>query len=56
MQTCVISNQCATGNCRFCEQQADCVLLHILQRINQLQNTMNELKDRLPQETRIDLV
>jgi transcription elongation factor Elf1 len=53
MQTCVISTQCATGNCQLCEQQADCVLLQIMQKINQLQNTMDEIKDKLPQETRI---
>ncbi len=56
MQTCILNNLCTTGNCQFCEQQADCVLLQMLQKINQLQATVDELKNRLPVETGMNLL
>jgi transcription elongation factor Elf1 len=56
MQTCILDNICATGNCQFCEQQADCVLLQMLQKIDRLQATLDSLKDSLPVESKLDLV
>jgi hypothetical protein len=29
---------CLSGNCKFCDQQGDCVLLAIMQKVNHLES------------------
>jgi len=43
MSTCPLNNECSLGNCEFCSQKADCVLLAILQKVANLENTLEQM-------------
>lgn len=34
---------CLTGNCQFCGQNTDCVLLAILQKVKNLENALAQV-------------
>ncbi|MFA5317805.1 MAG: hypothetical protein WC369_10355 [Dehalococcoidales bacterium] len=40
MSLCPLDNMCALGNCEFCSQKEDCVLLAIFQKITKLELIM----------------
>ena len=43
MSTCPLNDGCSLGNCQFCEQKMDCVLLAILQKVANLENTIEKI-------------
>jgi hypothetical protein len=43
MSTCPLDNGCLSGNCEFCSQKADCVLLAILQKVANLESAVENL-------------
>lgn len=43
MSTCPLNNECASSNCEFCSQKADCVLLAILQKVANLERVIENL-------------
>jgi hypothetical protein len=40
MSACPLNSGCNTGNCQFCDQKGDCVLLAILQKVANLESIM----------------
>ena len=38
-----VSQGCSLGNCQFCENNMDCVLLSILQKIESLENALEKV-------------
>lgn len=43
MSTCPLDKECSLGNCEFCSQKADCVLLAILQKVANLERVIENL-------------
>jgi hypothetical protein len=37
---------CLTGNCQFCGQNSDCVLLAILQKVKNLENAIAQMANQ----------
>jgi hypothetical protein len=35
---------CLTGNCQFCAEKGDCVLLSVFQKVENLEKTVAEMK------------
>jgi len=46
MSTCLLNNGCSLGNCEFCSQKADCVLLAILQKVETLERVIERLTNQ----------
>ena len=42
MSTCPLDDGCNSGNCQFCEQKMDCVLLAILQKVENLERIIEK--------------
>jgi len=42
MSICPLNN-CSLGNCEFCSQQADCVLLALLQKVETLERVIERV-------------
>lgn len=38
---------CLTGNCQFCGQKGDCVLLNILKKVENLENIIERLNSQV---------
>jgi hypothetical protein len=43
MSTCPLNNGCSLGNCEFCSQKTDCILMAILQKVERLKLAMEKL-------------
>ena len=43
MSTCPLNNGCSLGNCEFCSQKMDCVLLAILQKVESLERVIEKM-------------
>jgi hypothetical protein len=43
MSACPLNDGCSLGNCEFCSQKADCVLLAILQKVESLERVIERL-------------
>lgn len=43
MSTCPFDDGCYRGNCEFCSQKVDCVLLAILQKVANLERIMEKI-------------
>jgi len=43
MSTCPLNNGCSLGNCEFCSQKADCVLLALLQKVETLERVIERV-------------
>ena len=43
MSTCPLENECYSGNCKFCIQKMDCVLLAILQKVESLERVVEKM-------------
>ena len=40
MSTCPLNNGCSLGNCEFCDQKGDCVLLAVLKKVEYLESVI----------------
>ena len=40
MSTCPLNDGCSLGNCEFCSQKMDCILLAILQKVERLERVI----------------
>ena len=43
MSTCPLNGGCSLGNCEFCSQKMDCILLAILKKVESLERVMERL-------------
>ena len=43
MCACPLNNGCSLGNCEFCSQKMDCVLLAILQKVESLERVIEKM-------------
>ena len=43
MSDCPLNDGCYSGNCEFCSQKMDCVLLAILQKVANLESVIEKM-------------
>jgi hypothetical protein len=43
MSTCPLNDGCSLGNCEFCSQKMDCILLAILQKVESLERVIEKM-------------
>ena len=43
MSTCPLNDGCSLGNCEFCSQKMDCILLAILQKVESLELVIEKI-------------
>jgi len=46
MTNCPLKEGCFPGNCKFCDQRMDCILLTILQKLDQLEIALAEAQPK----------
>jgi len=42
MSACPLKDGCSLGNCKFCSQKMDCILVAILQKVESLEHVIEE--------------
>ncbi len=47
MINCPIKESCYPGNCQFCDQRMDCILLAILQKLEKLEVALSEIQPKV---------
>ena len=48
MSNCPLVSECSLGNCTFCTQNMDCILLAILKRVEDLEAIIEKKADVAP--------
>jgi len=43
MSTCPLNTECCLGNCEFCSQKGDCILMALFKKVENLENTLAQL-------------
>jgi hypothetical protein len=44
MQNCPAKNEAYNGNCEYCNEKMDCMLRDMMQKIQELNNTIAQMK------------